>query len=46
MTMFAPTHRDGKPIGYRLWFSDTYVPTPNGWSYFFGQASIPLPPGN
>ena len=35
--------RDGKPFEYRLWFSDTYVRTPMGWKYFFGQASLPLP---
>ncbi len=35
--------RDGKPIDYRLWFSDTYVRTPAGWRYVFGQASLPLP---
>lgn len=34
---------DGKPLDYRLWFSDTYVRTPNGWRYAFGQASLPLP---
>ena len=28
----------------RLWFSDTYVRTKNGWRYAFGQASISLPP--
>jgi ketosteroid isomerase-like protein len=27
-----------------LWFSDTYIRTPNGWRYVFGQASLPLPP--
>jgi ketosteroid isomerase-like protein len=26
-----------------LWFSDTYVRTPQGWRYVFGQASIRLP---
>jgi ketosteroid isomerase-like protein len=26
-----------------LWFSDTYVKTPAGWKYFFGQASLALP---
>ena len=26
-----------------LWFSDTYVRTPNGWRYAFAQASSPLP---
>ncbi len=35
--------RDGQPFDYRLWFSDTYVRTPAGWKYFFGQASISLP---
>ncbi len=35
--------RDGKPMDYKLWFSDTYVRTPKGWRYVFGQASIPLP---
>ena len=33
----------GKPIDYQLWFSDTYVRTPKGWRYVFGQASLPLP---
>jgi len=33
----------GKPIDKRLWFSDTYVRTPTGWRYVFGQASIALP---
>ncbi len=32
-----------KPLDYQLWFSDTYVRTPAGWRYIFGQASIPLP---
>lgn len=27
----------------RLWFSDTYVRTPQGWRYAFGQASLKLP---
>jgi len=33
----------GKPIDYKLWFSDTYVRNPTGWRYVFGQASLPLP---
>jgi ketosteroid isomerase-like protein len=33
----------GKPVDYKLWFSDTYVRTPTGWRYGFGQASLPLP---
>jgi ketosteroid isomerase-like protein len=32
-----------KPIDYKLWFSDTYVRTPAGWRYVFGQASLRLP---
>ncbi|WP_438481569.1 nuclear transport factor 2 family protein [Oleiharenicola lentus] len=35
---------DGKPFDYKVWFSDTYVRTPTGWKYVFGQASLPLPP--
>ena len=31
------------PFDRRLWFSDTYVRTPDGWRYAFGQASINLP---
>jgi ketosteroid isomerase-like protein len=33
----------GKPFDYKLWFSDTYVRTPSGWRYVFGQSSLPLP---
>lgn len=40
------TAGDGKPFDYRVWFSDTYVRTPAGWKYVFGQASLPLPPEN
>jgi ketosteroid isomerase-like protein len=36
--------RDGAPMDYKLWFSDTYVRTKAGWKYVFGQASIALPP--
>ena len=35
--------QDGKAIDRRLWFSDTYVRTPKGWRYAFGQASLALP---
>jgi ketosteroid isomerase-like protein len=35
--------RAGEPIEFRLWFSDTYVRTPQGWRYAFGQASTALP---
>ena len=33
---------DGAAFERRLWFSDTYVRTPQGWRYAFGQASIAL----
>ena len=35
----------GAAFDRHLWFSDTYVRTPTGWRYAFGQASLPLPPG-
>jgi ketosteroid isomerase-like protein len=34
---------EGLPFDRRVWFSDTYVRTPKGWKYFFGQASLRLP---
>jgi uncharacterized protein (TIGR02246 family) len=34
----------GKPIDKKLWFSDTYVRTTDGWRYAFGQSSLALPP--
>jgi hypothetical protein len=34
----------GARFDYKLWFSDTYVRTEDGWKYAFGQASLPLPP--
>jgi hypothetical protein len=34
--------KDGSEFDYKLWFSDTYVRTPAGWKYAFGQASRPL----
>jgi ketosteroid isomerase-like protein len=33
----------GETFERKLWFSDTYVRTPSGWRYVFGQASLPLP---
>lgn len=35
--------RSGEALDRRLWFSDTYVRTPEGWKYAFGQASLKLP---
>jgi ketosteroid isomerase-like protein len=34
---------NGKPFDRVVWFSDTYVRTPGGWRYVFGQSSLPLP---
>jgi ketosteroid isomerase-like protein len=33
-----------KAFNVKLWFSDTYVRTTEGWQYAFGQSSLPLPP--
>jgi uncharacterized protein (TIGR02246 family) len=33
----------GQAFDRKLWFSDTYVRTADGWKYFFGQSSIALP---
>lgn len=38
------TRNDGSAIDLRLWFTDTYVRTPAGWRYAFGQASLPESP--
>ena len=37
------TRSTGEAFDYKLWFSDTYVRTPTGWRYAFGQAGAPLP---
>jgi ketosteroid isomerase-like protein len=34
---------NGNAFDRRLWFSDTYIRTPQGWKYVFGQASLKLP---
>jgi ketosteroid isomerase-like protein len=31
----------GVPFDKTVWFSDTYVRTPHGWRYVFGQSSCP-----
>jgi ketosteroid isomerase-like protein len=41
--LWIKAEQGGKPVDYKLWFSDTYVRTPTGWRYVFGQASLPLP---
>lgn len=35
-------YQNGTTLNIRLWFTDTYVRTPQGWRYAFGQASLPL----
>ncbi len=32
-----------EPFEYKVWFSDTYVLTPIGWRYAFGQSAQRLP---
>jgi ketosteroid isomerase-like protein len=41
--LWAKGIEDGVKVDYVMWFSDVYVRTPKGWSYLFGQASLPLP---
>lgn len=41
--LWAKGIEDGANVDYKLWFTDTYVRTPKGWSYVFGMASLPLP---
>ena len=41
--LWAKGLEDGVNVDYTLWFSDVYIRTPKGWSYYFGQASLPLP---
>lgn len=35
--------QNGQSFDRKLWFSDTYARTKNGWRYVFGQASLSLP---
>jgi hypothetical protein len=37
------TEAKGGAINFKLWFSDTYMRTPTGWRYVFGQAGAPIP---
>ena len=34
---------DGQSFDKTVWFSDTYVRTPAGWKYVFGQSSLQCP---
>ena len=34
---------DGVKVNYLQWFTDVYVRTPNGWRYYYAQASLSLP---
>ena len=40
--LWAKGDEDGKPFEYKLWFSDTYARTKEGWKYVLGQASTRL----
>lgn len=35
---------NGVPFEYKVWFSDTYVRSPTGWRYVFGQSGARSPP--
>jgi ketosteroid isomerase-like protein len=35
--------KDQNPFDHKVWVSETYVRTPTGWRFVFGQTSIPLP---
>jgi len=35
--------KDAQERDVKVWFSDTYIRTPAGWRYVFGQSSLPLP---
>jgi len=41
--LHAKGTENGKSFDYVVWFSDTYVKTPTGWRYVFGQSSLRLP---
>ncbi len=41
--LFAKGSEAGTPFEYAVWFSDTYLRTPAGWRYVFGQSSLRLP---
>ena len=36
--------KDQTPLDFRVWFTDTYVRTREGWRYALGQAGSRLPP--
>lgn len=40
--LWAQGTKNGKPFDYTVWFSDTYVRTPSGWRYVFGQSGLPV----
>ena len=41
--LYIKAMRGDTLVEKRLWFSDTYVRTKDGWRYAFGQASLALP---
>ncbi len=34
---------DGNEFDFRVWFTDTYIRTPQGWRYAFAQAGARMP---
>ncbi len=41
-TLWIKGVRNGTPMDYHLWYSDTYVNDDGEWHYVFGQASLPF----
>jgi ketosteroid isomerase-like protein len=39
--LWAKGTNHGTPFDYHVWVSDTYVRSPSGWQYVFGQSSLP-----
>ena len=37
-------NKDQSALDFRVWFTDTYIRTPDGWRYALGQAGTRLPP--
>ncbi|MHB8812641.1 MAG: nuclear transport factor 2 family protein [Steroidobacteraceae bacterium] len=41
--LWAQGTTEGRPFNVKIWFSDTYACTPQGWRYVFGQVGARLP---
>jgi ketosteroid isomerase-like protein len=41
--LWAEGTTDGRHFNVKIWFSDTYACTPQGWRYVLGQVGTPIP---